>query len=39
MKAALRERIDAIFHGPSNEYRVTRGILALLLALGMALLK
>jgi hypothetical protein len=39
MKAALQERIDAIFHGPSNEYRVTRGVLALLLALGMALLK
>lgn len=39
MITTLRERIDAIFHAPSSEYRVTRAILALLLALGMAVLK
>jgi hypothetical protein len=39
MLASLRTRIDVIFNGPASEYRVTRGVLALLLALGMAFAK
>ena len=39
MFASVRERIDVIFNGPASEYRVTRGILAFLLALGMAIAK